>query len=118
KTQEEAPVMTRLSVGDYVKVRRVDDITGLIEEILPRQSALSRLDSGSSSKKAVQQTMLANLDQVVIVLSVARPEPHFALLDRYLVICESADLQALVCLNKADLEHEQEIEQAAKLYEK
>lgn len=118
KQAEEIPVITRLTVGDHVKVRLLDEGTGVIEEILPRQSALSRLDSGSSSKKAVQQTLLANLDQVVIVLAVAQPVPHFGLLDRYLAICESADLRALVCLNKADLAHEQDIEQAASLYEK
>ncbi len=49
----------RLSVGDYVKLRQLDESTGMIEEILPRQSALSRKDTGSTSKKAIQQTMVS-----------------------------------------------------------
>lgn len=107
---------SRLSVGDYVRLRRIDATTGMIEEILPRHSELSRRDSGSNEKKVIQQTLLANLDQVVLVFSTSQPDPHFAMLDRYLAICESAAIRAVVCLNKADLAHEAYVEQAAELY--
>jgi ribosome biogenesis GTPase len=112
----EIPLPTRLSVGDYVKIRKLDDSTGLIEEILPRQSELARKDAASSGHKLVQQTLLANLDQVVIVLATAQPEPHFGFLDRYLAICESAQLTPLVCVNKVDLEHDSHVEEEAALY--
>lgn len=114
----ETPPPTRLSVGDYVKLRRVDDETGLIEEILPRQSALSRKDAGSTSKKVIQQTMLANLNQVVLVFAITQPEPHFGMVDRYLTICESANLHAIICLNKSDLPHTTQVEDASELYSK
>ena len=106
----------RLSVGDYVKLRQLDENTGMIEEILPRQSALSRKDAGSTSKKIIQQTMLANLDQVVLVFATTEPEPHFGMLDRYLAICESAEIRPIICLNKADLLHEKSVDESAKLY--
>ncbi|HXZ05752.1 MAG TPA: ribosome small subunit-dependent GTPase A [Ktedonobacteraceae bacterium] len=106
----------RLSVGDYVKLRQLDENTGMIEEILPRQSALSRKDTGSTSKKIIQQTMLANLDQVVLVFATAQPEPHFGMLDRYLAICESAEIRPIICLNKVDLPHAQRVDEAAELY--
>ena len=109
---------TRLSVGDYVKLRRLDADNGLIEEILPRQNSISRREAGSKEKKQLQQTMLANLDQVVLVFATAQPEPHFAMLDRYLVICESAGLRAIVCINKLDLPHETRVEESAALYER
>jgi len=114
----ENPPPVRLSVGDYVKLRRLDTTTGLIEEILPRQSALTRKDAGSTAKKTIQQTMLANLDQVVLVFAVAQPEPHFGLLDRYLIICEAAELSSLICLNKADLPYDKPVDEAAALYSK
>jgi len=114
----ETPPPTRLSVGDYVKLRRLDNETGLIEEILPRQSALSRRDAGSTQKKVIQQTMLANLNQVVLVFAIAQPEPHFGMVDRYLTICESANLHALICLNKSDLPHSAQVEDASELYSK
>jgi ribosome biogenesis GTPase len=106
----------RLSVGDYVKLRQLNENTGMIEEILPRQSSLSRKDTGSTSKKVMQQTMLANLDQVVLVFATTQPEPHFGMLDRYLAICESAEIRPIICLNKVDLEHEQRVDSAAALY--
>jgi ribosome biogenesis GTPase len=112
----ETATLSRLSIGDRVKLRRLDDSNGLIEEILPRHSALSRKDVGSSDKKVIQQTLLANLDQVVLVFAVVHPEPHFGMLDRYLVICESVELQPIICLNKIDLPHSPEIEEAAALY--
>lgn len=108
----------RLSVGDYVKLRQLDESTGMIEEILPRQSALFRKDTGSTSKKVIQQTMLANLDQVVLVFATAQPDPHFGMLDRYLAICESAEIRPIICLNKIDLPHEQRVDEAAALYER
>ena len=112
------PLPTRLSVGDYVKLRKLDEHTGLIEEILPRQSELSRKDSGSTEKRIIQQTLLANLDQVIIVFAVAQPEPHFGLLDRYLAICEAAQVTSLICINKTDLPHTSRVEEEADLYQR
>lgn len=106
----------RLSVGDYVRLRRLDARTGMIEEILPRQSELARRDTSSTDKKVMQQTMLANLDQVVLVFATTQPDPHFGMLDRYLAICESAEIHPIICLNKADLPHEPYVEREAELY--
>jgi ribosome biogenesis GTPase / thiamine phosphate phosphatase len=118
RDSSENPLPTRLSVGDYVRIRKLDATTGLIEEILPRKSELSRQDAGSTSKRLVQQTLLANLTQVVVVFATAQPEPHFGLLDRYLTICESAQLSPVICINKADLPHDEYIEEEAALYSK
>ncbi len=112
----ESPLPVRLSVGDYVKLRRLNNSTGMIEEILPRQNSLSRRDAGSTDKKVIQQTMLANLDQVVLVFAMAEPEPHFGMLDRYLTICEAAELNSIICLNKIDLLHEARVDDAVELY--
>lgn len=112
----EIALPTRLSVGDYVKIRKLGASTGLIEEILPRQSELARKDAASSGQKLVQQTLLANLDQVVIVLATVQPEPHFGFLDRYLAICESAQLTPLIAINKVDLSHDTYVEEEAALY--
>jgi len=106
----------RLSVGDYVRLRRLDARTGMIEEILPRQSELARRDTSSTDKKVMQQTLLANLDQVVLVFATTQPDPHFGMLDRYLAICESAEIHPIICLNKADLPHEPYVEREAELY--
>lgn len=117
KDENQAPTKPpRLSVGDYVRLRQLDAVTGMIEEILPRHSELSRRDSASTDKKVMQQTLLANLDQAVLVFSTTQPDPHFSMLDRYLAICESAKIRPVICLNKADLRHEDYVERAAELY--
>jgi len=116
RDSSENPAPTRLSIGDYVKIRKLDTTTGLIEEILPRKSELSRQDAGSSSKRLIQQTLLANLTQVVVVFATMQPDPHFGLLDRYLTICESAQLSSIICINKADLQYNPQLKAEADLY--
>ena len=111
-----ASLPVRLAVGDFVKLRQLDAKTGMIEEILPRQSALSRKDASSTERISIQQTMLANLDQVMLVFATTQPEPHFSMLDRYLAICESAEIRPIICINKVDLSHDKRVEEAADLY--
>ena len=118
RDSSQQPLPTRLSVGDYVKLRKLDEHTGLIEEILPRQSELSRKDTGSTEKRIIQQTLLANLDQVAVVFAVTQPEPHFGLLDRYLAICEATQVISLICMNKIDLPHSSRVEEEASLYQR
>jgi ribosome biogenesis GTPase / thiamine phosphate phosphatase len=89
-----------VSVGDRVRVRPVDQETGVIEEILPRDSSLTRQAAGTNP---VAQTMLAGIDQLAIVFAVRDPEPHLRMIDRFLVVAEAAELPAIICLNKADL---------------
>lgn len=89
-----------VAVGDQVRFLDEHDGRGLILEVLPRRSRLSRLAAGP---KPLEQVMVANLDQVVAVMAAAQPEPKWNLLDRYLVSAESLGLQALVVIAKLDL---------------
>src|SRR5260370_16570227 len=67
-------------------------------------------------KKGIEQGMGDNLEQGGLVFATTQPEPHFGMLDRYLTICESAEIHPIICLNKVDLPHEERIEQEAALY--
>jgi len=78
--------------------------TGLIQEVLPRSSRLSRREAaGPHRHHVLEQVIVANVDQVVAVMSAAQPPPKWNLLDRYLVSAESLGLEALICLTKMDL---------------
>ncbi|WP_273483249.1 ribosome small subunit-dependent GTPase A [Desulforamulus ruminis] len=77
-------------VGDRVKVTPVREKTGRIDEVLPRATELFR-------------PAVANVEQAVLVFAVQNPEPNLTLLDRFLVLAESAGIQPLICLNKIDL---------------
>ncbi len=89
-----------VAVGDQVRFIDEHDGRGLILEVLPRRSRLSRLAAGP---RPLEQVMVANLDQVAAVMAAAQPEPKWNLLDRYLVSAESLGLQALIVIAKLDL---------------
>ena len=91
----------KLAVGDRVVIQPGERGDGwTIAEILPRRSRLARRAPGGAHGERV---IAANVDQVVIVFAAAKPEPHPAMLDRFLVIAEGNDLPARVVVNKTDL---------------
>ena len=103
----------KLAVGDEVLLE--EDTRGgtwAIAEILPRRSRLARRAPGSAYGERV---VVANIDQVVVVFSAAKPEPHVRMLDRFLVIAEANDIPARIVINKVDLadEHAVQVQFAA-----
>ncbi len=71
--------------GDRVTV--ADDV---ITEIQPRKNLLIR-------------PPLANLDQLIFVLSVREPAPNLQLLDRFLAVCVYKEIQPILVYTKLDL---------------
>lgn len=91
---------TPVAAGDRVKIAMLEPGRGVIEAVLPRESDLSRTAAGSVP---LQQTLVANVDQAVIVFAAAEPRPDLFLLDRFLVQAMAGGLEPLVCINKTDL---------------
>ncbi len=91
---------TPVAAGDRVKVTLLEPGRGVIEEVLPRESGLSRTAAGSAP---LQQTLVANVDQAVIVFAAAEPRPDLFLLDRFVVAALASELEPLICINKCDL---------------
>lgn len=75
----------------------LEEAEGFIERVEPRHGILTR-----ASRKR-EHVLVANVDQVVIVMSLVEPalKPH--LIDRYLASAEQGQIHAIICLNKADL---------------
>jgi ribosome biogenesis GTPase len=76
--------------------------SGMIIEILPRDSKLSR-PATVPGQRVFEQVIVSNADLVLPVFSVANPTPKWGLLDRYLVSAEAAELPSLIVINKLDL---------------
>ncbi len=91
-----------IATGDYVRWRPTRPGRGVIEEVLPRETQLSRRRPGPQ-QIPVEDVIVANPDQAVFIFSVREPNPHLRLLDRLLVIAENNDLPAILCVNKIDL---------------
>jgi ribosome biogenesis GTPase / thiamine phosphate phosphatase len=93
-----------LAVGDRVVFSPgIGDDTARLVRVLPRQSSLARPDPRRPGRLRV---IVANVDVVVIVVSIASPPLHPRLIDRYLIAVARGGAQALVCVNKIDLRNE------------
>lgn len=87
KNNEISPV-----AGDRVKIEIVDEEKkiGVIEEIEER-------------KNYVKRPKMANLSQIVLVVSMKLPKPDLELLDKQLAYAEYLSIKPVICLNKIDL---------------
>ena len=91
--------------GDWVDL--VGDTTGdegslaRIVRIQPRSSLLRR---SADDTDAVERIIVANADQMLIVVAAANPEPRTRLVDRYLVAAFDAGITPILCITKTDLQ--------------
>ena len=86
-------------VGDRVTLEWEAD-RAAIDAVAPRRTAFSRRASG---ERVEEQVVAANLDLVVIVASLHRPDFKHGLVDRVLAQALGAGLPAVLVLNKTDL---------------
>ena len=105
-TAARASELRRKSVvtGDHVDL--VSDTTGepgtlaRIVRIGERSTLLRR---SADDTDEVERIIVANADQMLIVVSAANPEPRIRLVDRYLVAAFDAGIQPLLVITKTDL---------------
>jgi len=91
------PVQARLVVGDRVMVEVQGD-EGVVVAVHARRNSLVR--KAPSSTKA--QVLAVNVDQALLVFASRSPEPKPGLIDRFLVACALADIDAVLVINKID----------------
>ena len=72
-----------------------------VVRVLPRKSELKRPGPRDSFHREL--TLAANVDQVVIVASVAQPEFNYGFMDRYLLAANLNNLPFVLVLTKMDL---------------
>ena len=88
-------------VGDRVEIT-VSGTEGMVDAIEPRRNVFSR-------------PAVANIDQLVIVASNAIPQTDPYLIDRMTAIAALKGCEVLICINKSDLDHADEL---CAIYEK
>jgi len=89
-------------IGDRVEVERLDDGTGAIASVEPRERRFSRRQPGPRGTWR-EDVMVANPDLVTLVFAVDRPPPNPRLVDRFLVVAEYNEVPSLIVANKVDL---------------
>jgi ribosome biogenesis GTPase / thiamine phosphate phosphatase len=91
-------------VGDRVKVEGdVSGDEGTLARIVEVQERTTTLRRTADDDDPVERVIVANADQLVVVVAVADPDPQPRLVDRALVAAYDAGLAPLLCLTKSDL---------------
>jgi ribosome biogenesis GTPase len=94
---------SNLAVGDQVEYYPGGAAQEpLITAILPRTSKISR--PGPGERHARELILAANVDLLVVTVAAAQPAFNPRLLDRYLAVAERFGIEALICINKIDLD--------------
>lgn len=93
-------------VGDKVEIEILDESkkTAVITKIFDRTNYIKR-------------PKLANLTKLVFVISSKNPKPDLLMLDKQLVFAEYLGIDAIIVINKIDLEKEENIEVIKEIYE-
>src|SRR5260221_11422676 len=65
-------------IGDHVTIEMIEDGTGAIKSIAPRERVLSRVEPSSFAGTGAEreQVLIANSDRWVFVFGPAKPPPH------------------------------------------
>lgn len=101
-------------IGDRVRVAEAGGGAHVIEEVLARDTAITRSRFGGRSTKV----LVANADRLLAVFASSRPRLRLDLIDRLLVVAEFGGVTPVVVLNKMDLEGAGEVaEQVQRVYE-
>ena len=92
-------------VGDRVSITLLNEEKGIVEEILERRNYIKR-------------PKIANITQIIYVLSMNMPKPDLLLLDKQLAFAEFLGINPVICINKIDLEKAEQILEIENLYKK
>lgn len=90
-----------LAVGDNVEFSTLDgEETGVITGILPRKNYIIRKATKLSKESHI---LAANLDQAVVIATLAEPRTSTGFIDRFLITAEAYHIPAVIVFNKIDL---------------
>ena len=86
-----------VATGDKVWFRPAPNGEGMIERVGPRKGIMSR------ESRRREHVLVANVDQLAIVMSLVEPDLKPHLIDRYIASAIQGEIAPLLVLNKADL---------------
>ncbi len=96
-----------IAVGDVVEFKETDEGEGLIHSIEERRNYVVRKPSNLSKQLHI---IAANVDQALLIATIAHPETSLVFIDRFLATCEAYNVKAILVINKTDLLEEEDNE--------
>ncbi len=106
-----------VAVGDYVEVERQLDGTQWITDIYDRKNYIIRKSTNLSKESHI---LAANVDQVMLLVTINHPQTSTTFIDRFLATCEAYRVPVILVFNKIDLLTDEEqvyLQQLRDLYE-
>lgn len=103
-----------VAVGDLVDMERElgEENTFVIHAISPRQNHIIRQ---STHKSGHAHIIAANIDQALLIVTLARPRTSLGFIDRFLVTAEAYHIPTTLVFNKTDIYGEGGMEELSEL---
>jgi len=112
-------IMTDAGVVDAIARGRLkkEGIKPVIGDkvVLEKEAESYAIVSVSERKNCLIRPAVANVDQMIVVIAAAQPDPNFKQTDKLLVMLEKAGHDVKICINKTDITNGEEFGSA---YEK
>ena len=90
-------------VGDNVEIDVLEDDKAYITKLLARKNVIKRPN-------------IANIDQLLVFVTINDPPLNLFNLDKYLAMCEYLDMEVVIIISKIDLASDEKIEKLANIY--
>jgi ribosome biogenesis GTPase len=94
-----------VAVGDRVALAGdTSETVGALARIVRIEPRTTLLRRSADDTDQVERVIVANANQMLIVVAITNPEPRTRLIDRYLAAAYDAGLKPALCITKVDLE--------------
>lgn len=93
-------------VGDFVEY-----------DIIDQEKKKAVITEIKERKVYIKRPKIANITQIIFVISSKDPRPDLLMLDKQLAFAEYLHIKSIIVLNKIDLDKKQEFEQIKKIYQ-
>ena len=93
-------------VGDFVEY-----------DIIDQEKKKAVITEIKERKVYIKRPKIANITQIIFVISSKDPRPDLLMLDKQLAFAEYLHIKSIIVLNKIDLDKKQEFEQIRKIYQ-
>ncbi len=123
--EEESNVKDKVYEANARGKFKKDDITPVVGdfvecEVVKEDKEKDRvsIDKILDRKVYIKRPKLANVSKIVLVVSSKHPKPDLLMLDKQLAFAEFLGIEALIVLNKIDLDKEKSFKEIKRVYEK
>lgn len=105
--------------GKFKKEEIIPVVGDIVElEIIDNETKKAVIEAIENRKVYVKRPKLANITQLVFIVSSKNPKPDLLLLDKQLAFSEFLGINSVIVLNKTDLDQEEQFKNIKNVYKK